>query len=196
MEKTVNTLSNIRAFSLRAVAPSRQKGNALLFAMLALVVAAILTIVAMRMYQASQRSVRIEAATSDLNTIIAAAQKLYGNSNQYGAVTTAIAIRGTVIPPAMRIAGTTTAQNRYYGAVTMAPATITTANDSLTLTYGNVNRDDCQDLVLGMESTTRRIAVGGTEVKPADSPVDIAAMSTACDSAATRDIAYTFGRGQ
>jgi Tfp pilus assembly protein PilE len=193
----MNTRVTTSSIKCTTATQGHQGGNALLFLMLGLVVTAVMTIVGFNMYSDSQRKVRIEAASSEITTMISSAQKLYGNANQYGAVTTAIAIRSGVIPPRMRLDPTSLqAQNRYYGAVTMAPATITTANDSLTLTYGAANKDDCQDLVMNIDPMVRRIAVAGTEVKAADATVNIATMSTACDAASARDIAFTFGRGQ
>lgn len=175
-------------------AKAAQRGVSIVSVLLGLVISAGVLAVVFNQYQDSQRKSRIEAATSEIVGMIAEAQKTYGTANQYGAVTTAVAVQGGVVPPRLRIAGTNTAQNRYNGAVTFAPATITSANDSLTLTYNNVTNIDCQDLILSSERLTRRVAVGATVVKPNDGVVNVATMATACDAAATANIAFTFGR--
>lgn len=185
-------MKNNRNFSRQA--KSSQRGMSIISALLGLVIGAGVLAVSFNQFQDAQRKARIESATSEVTTMIAEAQKMYGTANQYGAVTTAVAVSGGVVPPRMRITGTTNAQNRYNGAVTFAPATITSTNDSLTLTYNNVTNVDCQDLILSTERLTRRVAVGTTVVKANDAALNVATMATACDAATTANIAFTFGR--
>lgn len=185
---------NFRRFSGRTA--RLQQGISIISVLLGLVIAAAVVAVVYNQYTDSQRKARIEAATSDIATMIAGAQKLYGNANQYGAVTTAVAVQSGVVPERMRVAGTTTAQNRYNGAVTFTPATITVANDSLALGYGSVRAVDCQDIIMSVDTLSRAISVGATQVKPNDGQVAVADMATACDSAANVDLTITFGRGQ
>lgn len=176
------------------LAKASERGVSIVSVLLGLVISAGVLAVVYSQYQDSQRKARIEAATSEIVGMIAEAQKLYGTANQFGAVTTAVAVQGGVVPPRLRIAGTNTAQNRYNGAITFAPATITSANDSLTLTYNSVTNIDCQDIILSTERLTRRVAVGATVVKPNDGVVNVATMATSCDAAATANVAFTFGR--
>lgn len=193
---SLRTISSFRKTSFKAAARRNQRGVSMVAMLLSLVIGAILVGAVYSQYTDSSRKARIEAAQGEIATMIAGSQKLYGNTNQYGAVTTAIAVRSGVVPPRLRVGTTATAQNSYNGAITFAPATLTTTNDSLVLGYGSVRSEDCQDLVLGSTNLTRRIAVGATDVKPADGNVDIAALATACDAAATSTINFTFGRGQ
>jgi len=175
---------------------SRQRGVNMISLLLALVVAAFITAVAYDQYISSARKARVDAAKAEIVDMIAGAQTIYGTTNQYAAVTTAIVVQSSVVPKRLRIEGTNTAQNRYNAPITFAPATITSANDSLAFGYGGVRREDCQDLVLGVDPMTRRITIGGTEVKAADGTVDIAALANACDSNANSDFVMTIGRGQ
>ncbi len=179
----------------RGGSPRKQRGF-IISVLLALVVGAIIAVIFYNQYSDSNKKVRVEAAVGEITPIIASAQKVYGSVNQYGAVTTAIAVRTGVIPERMRVGTGTTAQNRYYGAVTFTPATITTANDSLTLGYDRVAKDDCQELVINLIPLARRIQVGTTDVKPADAQINVATLATACDAAATSLLNVTFGRGQ
>ena len=180
----------------RRSASISQRGVSVMSVLLGLAIAALVSAVIYNQYNDSTRKARIEAAQSEIVTMIAGAQKLYGNANQYGAVTTAIAVQSGVVPSRLRISGTNTAQNTYNGSISFTPATITSPNDSLIVTYGGVRQEDCQDLVLGSDTMTRRMAVGATVVKAADQPVDVAALASACDSNANSDINFTFGRGQ
>lgn len=173
---------------------SSQRGVSVMSVLLGLVIAAGVTAVMYDQFSDSQRKSRIEAASSEISTMIAAAQKVFGTSNQYGAVTTAIAVQSGVVPDRLRVVGTTTAQNKYNGAITFAPATITTTNDSLTLTYANVEREDCQDVALSVDRMARRIMVGAQTPKANDAAMNIATLATACDAAAFSAIAVTFGR--
>ncbi|WP_162571590.1 type 4 pilus major pilin [Variovorax sp. SRS16] len=181
---------------LRRATSGQQRGVSVMSVLLGLAIAAAVAAVIYNQYNDSKRKSRIEAAQSEIATIIAGVQKLYGNANQYGAVTTAIAVQSGVVPTRLRVAGTNTAQNVYNGVIEFTPATITSPNDSMTVTYGGVRQEDCQDLVLGSDTMTRRMAVGATVVKAADVAVDVSALAQACDSNSTNDINFTFGRGQ
>lgn len=173
---------------------SSQRGVSIISVLLGMVISAAVVAVVYDQFSDSQRKSRIEAATSEIATMVASAQKVFGTSNQYGAVTTAIAIQSGVVPDRLRVAGTTTAQNKYNGAITFAPATITTTNDSLTLTYGNVEQADCQDISLSVDRLARRLQVGAQTPKANDSMINVPTLATACDAAARSNIAITFGR--
>ncbi|MDP9902403.1 type 4 pilus major pilin [Variovorax ginsengisoli] len=174
----------------------KNSGNAILGVLLSLVITAILIAVAYNMYTDSQRKARVEAATGEISTIIAGTQKLYGNANQYASVTTDIAVRSGIIPARLRVAGTNTAQNRYNGNITFQPQTITSTSDSMLVSYTNVLREDCQDIVLSAVPYSRRIAVDSTTVKANDANIDISALAGACDAADHVALNIVFGRGQ
>lgn len=184
------TMTTLRLSSIKHA----QKGVSMISVLLGLVIAAVVTITIYDQYTDAQRKTRVETATSEIASMIAESQKVYGAANQYAAVTTAVAVQGGVVPARLRIPGTNTAQNKYNGAVTFAPATVTTPNDSLTLGYSNVRREDCQDVVMSVQNLTRGIQVAAQPAKPNDGVVNVATLSTACDSAATVDVQFTFGR--
>ena len=180
----------------RASAGHRQRGFGMVAMLLSLVIGAILVGAVYSQYTDSTRKARIEKAQAEIAIMASSAQKLYGNTNQYGAVTTAIAVQSGVVPQRLRVGTTTTAQNSYDGAITFTPATLTSANDALEMRYTNVKSEDCQALVLGSDVLTRRIQVNGSDVKPTDGTMSIATLSTACDAEPTNNIAFIFGRGQ
>jgi len=182
--------------SIRTTAASRrsQRGVSVMSVLLGLVIAAGVTAVVYDQFSDSQRKSRIESATSEISTIIAETQKVYGTSNTYGALTTAVAVQSGVVPARLRVAGTNTAQNKYNGAITMAPATMTTTNDSVVLTYSGVPRSDCMDVAMSADKLARRIVIGTSTPKAADAAINAATLATACDSAATANLAIAFGR--
>jgi len=171
-----------------------QRGVSVMSVLLGLVIAAGVTAVVYDQFSDSQRKARIEAATSEISTIIAEAQKVYGATNTYGSVTTAVAVQSGVIPARLRVAGTNTAQNKYNGAITVAPATITTANDSLVLTYSNVPQADCMDVAMQADRLIRRLVIGANTPKAADAAINVGTLATSCDAAATSNLALAFGR--
>lgn len=172
-----------------------QRGMSIVQVMFGLLVAGLFLVVAVGQFQDSMKKQRIETATQEITQIIATAQKNYGYANQYGDVTTAIAVQGGVVPQARRNEGTNTANNNYNGAITFAPATINTANDSLAITYNTVQGGDCQQLVQNTQSLTRQVFIGSTQVKQTDSPVNLASLSSACDASTTVNIRWVIGRG-
>ena len=171
-----------------------QRGMSMMSVLLGLVIAGLLAVVIFNQFTDSQRKARIEAATSEITTLIADSQKTYGVSNQYPNVTTAIAVQGGVIPARLRDAGANTAHNYYNAALTLDPATITTAGDALVLGYAGVRQSDCQDLVLAIDPLVAAIDVNAVNVKPAGGALALATLATQCDSAAAVPVTFTFGR--
>lgn len=172
-----------------------QMGASIVSVMLGILVAGLMLVIAVNQFQDATKKTRIETATQEVVQIFSTAQKNYGYANQYGEVTTAIAVQGGIVPESRRNSGTNTANNNYNGAITFAPATINTTNDALAITYANVRGGDCQQLVQNTESLTRQIFIGSTQVKQTDSPVTLATLSTACDSASTVSVKWVIGRG-
>ena len=180
---------------VRSVQRRAQRGMSIVQVMFGLLVAGLFLVVAVGQFQDSTKKQRIETATQEVIQIVATAQKNYGYANQYGNVTTAIAVQGGIVPEGRRNAGTNTANNNYNGQILFAPATINTANDGLSITYEAVRGSDCQQLIQNTQSVSRQLFVGATQVKQTDSPVDLAALSTACDVPNTVDVRWVAGRG-
>ena len=184
-----------RSFSKRAsVARQQQRGLSILGALFALVIGALLTIVTVNAFQDSQRKTRVSAALQDIQTMSADLQKNFGSANQYVALTTAAAVQTGIVPARLRVAGTNTANSSYNGAITFAPDTITVANDSALMSFANVPREDCADLVFGSEQLARRVVVAGVVVKANDAVLVPATLATQCDSAARVVVAFSIGR--
>ena len=176
-------------------APAQQRGISIMSVLLGLVIAALVAVVGFNQFTDAQRKARIEAATGEVSTIVADSQKTYGASNQFANVTTAIAVQGGVIPARLRDAGANTARNKYSGAILLAPAQINVANDSLDLTYSNVRSEDCQDLALTVDPLVNAIqVVAGTFVKPVNGVLNLGTLAAQCDSAATVNMIFRFGR--
>lgn len=88
----------------------------------------------------------------------------------------------------------TTATNPYGGAITLVPASLNGTNDSVQVTWPNVLKDQCSDIVTNIEREMRQVSVGSTVVKDGGGPMDIEALETACDAATAVTIDFWVGR--
>ncbi len=169
-----------------------QRGNALVFSMLALVIGGIVLALGISYYQNSQSNAQVQSTIGEVSSIIGAAQQNYG---QYGytGLTTAIAVGSRVIPETRADANGRTARNSYSGQITLVDNSGNTP-DTAVLSYTNVPASQCTQIINGAQSVSRQIVVGQTEVKPLDSPIDIAKLNTQCNAASTATLDFVFGR--
>lgn len=167
----------------------RQRGNAVLFTLLAMVIGGVMVAVGIAQYQDADRAALVQATVAEVNSIIGNAKQNYGQY-LYRDLDTAVAVGSRVIPPALH-ASATTATNKFGGAITLAAnATLGSAD----LTYNGVPQEVCTSLINGTQGMAQGITVGGTAVKTAGGDVEIAALNTSCTTAATANITWTFGR--
>jgi hypothetical protein len=174
------------------LARARQRGNALVFSMLALVIGGLVLALGIGYYQNSQANAQVQSTIGEIGAIIGAAQQNYG---QYGytGLTTAIAVGARVIPETRADANGRTARNSYSGTITLVDNSSTTA-DTAALSYSNVPSSQCAQIINGAQSLARQITIASTDVKALDAPIDIAKLNTQCVSAASVTIAFVFGR--
>ncbi|WP_292802386.1 type 4 pilus major pilin [Methylotenera sp.] len=126
----------------------------------------------------------------ELKTITTGVQKIYSNDPTFAGatLTEVISLRGL---PDERITSATTAANRWGGAITLAPATVNTANDSILLTTTNVPEYECVNVIPQAESGFIRIAVNGADVKAAGAALNKTTLGTQCVDGAN-SIGYYF----
>lgn len=189
----MKTLSSIKRQFKQSTTRFQRGISALEFGLVLLLIA-ILTVAAIIFYRDNLRKTSVNNNIAHLLATAGAARSVYGQTNQYANVTTAIAVRGNIIPSALRDGNAATATNSLGGAITVAPATLTGANDTLQITWPNVPANQCSDIVMGIQAEGRRVQVAGADVKPTDGVVNIATVTTQCDSAATVAIDMFVGR--
>ena len=172
-----------------------QRGISVISVLLGLVIASVFAYIMYAQFTDSQRKARIEGANSEVATLIANTQKVFGAGGQYGSLETdglKLAIEAGVIPQRM-VANSTTAKNTYNADIDMTgDGTAQTG----TLTYP-IRGEDCLDVVVTNDSLTTAITVGSDAVKSVGSPLNMANAAGACagvDSAANVDVEFTFGR--
>jgi hypothetical protein len=172
---------------------TQQRGNALLFTLLALVLGGIGLAVGVQQYQEAERATSVQAVVGEVNSIIGAAKQNFGQYN-YAGLTTASAIASQVIP-ARLVTGSgtsTTATHRFNGAITLVEGTVTAG--TAVLSYADVPSDLCMNIVNGTHGMARQVQVGTTNVKPLDSSVVLASLTTQCTGTGTVTISWTIGR--
>lgn len=172
----------------------KQAGLSMVELAIALVIVAILAGAAYFGFQANSRRAAVADNVSQITSIAGDLQKYFGRQNQYGALTTALAVTSRVVPEQLRVPGTQTAQNSYGGAITFAPQTLTTANDAARVTWPTVPQAQCSDLVVGVSNAARQITVAGVVVKPTDGALNLATLSTQCESALAVAVLLDIGR--
>ena len=153
----------------------KQRGNAILFSLLGLVIGGIVLSAGINFYQDSERAASVQEVTGQVNTIIGTAKQNYGQYSFTG-LTTADAVASRAIPQSMANSATT-ALNKFSGAVDLVDNNATTAGTAL-LTYANVPQEVCVSVVNGTQALARQVNVNGVAVKPLD--IDKAVAAGAC----------------
>lgn len=196
----------MKAVSIKSVSPvapqnlhsnpryRRQRGDFMVSLTIALIIVSVISIGAYIAFRDNTRKNETREAITRVNNTSGLLRSNFGVNNMYGTVTTAVAVQSRTIPEDQRIPGTTTAQNAFGGAVTVTPVTLSSTNDGVSLQWDNVPPNNCGELVLGTQATSRRISVGGTTVKPLDGAINVATLNTACDAAAPVAIIWDIGR--
>lgn len=188
--------SNLKRI-IRDRSPSRKnsKGWTMVELGIAILLVSILIAGVLAYLTSNKRKITINTNSQQLLSIAGTSIAKYGQANQYAAMTTAIAVTGGVIPEELRDpGGATTATNSYGGAIAVAPATLTGANDSLRITWPNVTQSHCSDIVLGVANNFRRVQVQAADVKATDVTVNLANVEAQCQSAANVSIDFFVGR--
>jgi len=172
---------------------SMQRGISMVELSVVLVVVALISVAVFFGLQANTRRIEVSDNTSQITELAAELKKKFGRSNQYGALTTAIAVQSRAVPEQLRLTATT-AGNSYGGAVVIAPAACTAAADCAQIDWPNVPQNQCMDLVLGTQNVARQVQVAGTDVKALDGAIVVATLATQCESADNVPVSYRIGR--
>lgn len=165
-----------------------QRGNAVVFALLGLVISSITLAIGIPMYQSAERAASVQGFVPEVVAIVGSAKGTFGQLS-YAGLTTGQAVQAGVIPANLR-ATSTTARSRFGGAINL----VDNAAGTAALTYEAVPGDQCAEIVMGTQAIALTVTVAGTVVKAAAAQVNPASLATACASASTVDIRWTFGR--
>lgn len=178
--KSASTLSRTRA----------QRGNAVLFTLLAMVIGGVVVAVGVAQYQDADRSATVQSTVAEINSIIGNTKQNYGQYS-YAGLTTPVAVGSRVIPEALQ-ATATTANNKFGGAIELKEPSA--GSGTALLSYAGVPRELCTSIVNGTQGMAQTIKVGTSSVKSVGSPVSMGNLNTGCTAAATVTISWEFGR--
>lgn len=184
----------IKRAAQKVVRRSGEKGFLSLELGLVLLVVAGAIVAGVLTYRDNLRKTSINNNTQQISSVAANLRAKYGQSNMYGSVTTALAVRSQSIPEFLRDGSAATASNTFGGAITVAPVTLVGANDSVQLVWPNVPANQCSDLVTNVQREMRQINVGTTTVKPNNGEIDLSALETACEASAATTLNFWIGR--
>jgi type II secretory pathway pseudopilin PulG len=172
---------------------SLQKGFGLLEIGLALLIIAILGIYAYSQYNASRAEAQANGVVADFTSYAAKTQQRWTGQTSYSGVTLAQLIAAGVFPSNM-VLSTTSVNNKFNGAVTVAVTNLTGTNDGLAFTEGGYTQEGCQAILPKVASVARKIDVGATNVKPLDGTLNMATVGTVCAGTPPLSVTYTIGR--
>jgi hypothetical protein len=184
----MNTNKQFKA--IRRMSQRKLQGGWILGVLLALVLAAGVTLVMYNQYSSSDSSSRYQKNSNYVVQTIGAAKATYGSSG-YSGLTTAISIGANVIPSPQQ-SSSSAAINDWSGAVTLVDNNATTSRTGL-LSWALVPTADCVNLVTSTQNLARRIDVAGTAVKALDGTLNMTMLNTQCTSAAQVSVAWTIG---
>lgn len=114
-------------------------------------------------------------------------------SNTFTGVTLAALVNNNCFPESVSTGKGTagaSANNVFGAAYVVAPATVSVANDAVSITSANVPSASCNAVVKTVASIASTITVGTTQVKAVGAGVQDAALATACTATATVSIAF------
>lgn len=131
----------------------------------------------------------------NIDTIRAGVKNLFAGAPTTAGLTNTVVNNASITPNNMITAGDPTViTNSFGGAVTVAPATLTVANDGFRITFPAVPGAVCTKLVTGTGSQFERVTVGATVVKAlgTNTSIDIAQTTTACAADAGAGVTILF----
>lgn len=149
---------------------------------LVLLVVALAIVSAVMFYRDNLRKTSINTNVNQILATAGAARSVFGQANQYGQVTTAIAVSSNIIPSTLRNGNSQTATNNFGGEISVVPTNLSGTSDGLKITWPNVPSNQCIEIVMGVHAELRKLQVAGTDIKPLDSNLNIANTSSQCES--------------
>lgn len=155
--------------SQRAVPPNlhRQKGVGMVEIGLGLVIVALIGVGVVNYFSNNSTSAQANQLGSDLSMLVGKVKSAYGG--QYANVTNARLSSGgffAKLPALTNNAGVVTT-SLGGGTLTVAPGTVTSANDSVRYTITQLPDDACLPLVTALSKTATTLNIGANVVKAA-----------------------------
>lgn len=171
-----------------------QKGFTLVELMMVIAVIGVIGLGAVIVFGKAMSKQRVNAEIQTLSEVTSAIQKYYFSKANFGGLSNTIAVSYKLVPDDMIVSAPATIGNRWAGSVTIAPATVSGANDSFSYTTTLVPSKECLDVVQALAPQYTATSVGGTVVKAAGGTLNETTLATQCNSAAAVTIVYTVSK--
>lgn len=170
------------------------RGFTLVELMMVIAVIGVIGLGAVIVFGKAMKKQRVNSEVQTLAEITSGIQKHYFNKPNFTGLSNTIAVSYKLVPDDMIVAAPATIGNRWTGSVTIAPATVSAANDSYSYTTTLVPSAECLDVVLAMAPQYTATSVAGTVVKAAGGTLNETTLATQCNSADAVTIVYTVGK--
>lgn len=127
---------------------------------------------------------------AEIPDVVANVQAHYSLKSNYSTLTNNIVNSYKLVPDDMN-GGAGSITNRYGGVVTLAPATITVANDSFTYSTGGVPSRVCLKIIPQLAPQFLNASINGTVVKPTGGVLDETTAADRCNSSESNTLLFT-----
>ena len=167
----------------------RQKGQALLEALLALVLIIAAILYGVNKYNDGDEQTNLNEEQSNWTRIIPKIKSKYATAPDFTGVTIDV-LRNEEIFPDNMVSGTSV-HSLFGGAVGAAvSSTANGTNDAITITVAGYSKKACNGITDRIEQSVYTMSVNGTPVKAANSVLDRAATSTACVAGSNNTLTF------
>lgn len=167
-----------------------KKGFTLVELMIVIVLGGLVIAVAVAAAPRIKANIQGNKDMADIPDIVGNVQAHYSLKTSFSTLTNTIVTSYKLVPDDMIVAAGTIS-NRYGGTVTLAPATISVANDSFTISYGGVPSRVCLKIVPQLAPQFLNASVNGTVVKATGGVVNDTTAATQCNSSETNTLLFT-----
>ena len=169
----------------------RQAGATLIEIIMVVALIAIITIGALVYYNTAQDGSRVQEAVGNVTALSAVIRNQFSTQGDYAGITQDVVMRFGGVPESMLVKNGVNPRNLKHpwnnavGAVTIATATTTAADDSFEITLNRIPAKLCNDLVSKTYRHFLRTEVGSTAVN------NVASISTACGTSGDVNVSFT-----
>lgn len=174
----------------------RQAGFSLIEIGIVLVIVAIIAVLVYSKYSTINNRRIAQAEADRVSQLISNIRARYSQVPDFNGITPAIVINNGAAPSEM-VSGTTL-KSGWATTVSVAPATLSTANDAFQITY-TVPKQYCSEFVQAAAGSAQKVTVGSgaspTVIKDdiAGTAYNVAAVGTACSAGATATVNFIAG---
>lgn len=181
----------IKSFNTPAMQARRaQAGITLIEVSIGLIIAAIIAAAAFIAFQNNARRSEVQDNSRQITEIISETKQKFGLTTGYEGLTNDLAIQAAILPSILEGENLVPANNSYGGAITLAGVDANTA----TLTWADVEGDQCTDIVLSVADGVTDIE-GLDAVEILNGQITLENATTICgDGGVATPLVFTFGR--